>query len=181
MTQALVELQAFGVGTLLRPAQFDTLLGQQRLAVGTEQAHRQFLALAAKAFVGKQRLGRALAVARIGFVVQQRLLQGQGRGVAAVVPVIGDITANGLLGHFGLVARIVVAPGQVRQQPGTADGPVLFPGIALLDRRLEGRVIAQGQVIGVQQPQGLDRRAAQQAQQGQVVAPGSNHSSTNAM
>jgi hypothetical protein len=35
------------------------------------------LALIAEVFVGEQRLGHALAVARIGFVVEQRLLQGK--------------------------------------------------------------------------------------------------------
>ena len=91
LEQALVELQLLGVGAALGLREGDLLVGEQRLAIGVEQAHRQLLAAAAQALVGQQRLGLALAVFGPGGVVEQRLLQGEGGGVAAVVALAGDV------------------------------------------------------------------------------------------
>ena len=104
--EPLVKLQTFGKSTFLRPAQLNPFLRQQGLAVGTEHPHRQILAFAAKALIRKQRLRRALSESCVSFVVQQRLLQGQGRRITAVVAV----GPGAGLGNFGLVARVVVVP-----------------------------------------------------------------------
>ena len=151
----------------------DAFLGQQRLAISAEYPHRKFLAFAAKALIGHQRLGRALAKPRVGFVVQQWLLQGQGRGIAAVVAVAGDITC----GHLRLVARIVVAPRQIRQQRRPTYHASLFTGLTRLDGGLKSRVIAQRQVVRIQQPQGLRSRCKAHAQGKQQRL----HSSTKAI
>ena len=100
LEQSLVKLQTLGKSTLLRTAQFNALLCQQGLAIGIKQPHRQILAFAAKAFIRKQRLRRALAESCVGFVVQQRLLQGQGCRITAVVA----IGPGAGLGDFRLVA-----------------------------------------------------------------------------
>ena len=149
----LVELQALGKGALLRPAQFDPLLRQQRLAVGTEHAHRQILAFAAKALIRKQRLRCTLSESCVGFVVQQRLLQGQGRRITAVVAV----GPSAGLGDFGLVARIVVVPRQGGQQRRATQGAVLLPCRPLFNGGMEGRVVANRQIVGFQQPHRLYR------------------------
>ena len=144
--QALIELQALGKGPLLRPAQFNALLRQQRLAVGTQYPHQQVLAFTAKTLIGKQCLRRTLSQAGIRFVVQQRLLQGQSRSVAAVIAVC---TGAGL-GHFRVVTRVGVVPRQRRQQRGTTESAVLLPCRPFLDRGLKGRIVMHSQVVRLQ-------------------------------
>ncbi|MNR03650.1 hypothetical protein D3C85_1195540 [compost metagenome] len=168
LEQAPVQLQLLGIGTALGLGQGDLLVGEQRFAVGAEHPHRQLLAAATKTLVRQQRLGHTLAVLGPGAVVEQRLLQGQCRGVAAIVTLAGDVAAGVGLGHFGIVAGIVVAVGQVRQQRCPADGAALKAGIALGDGGMEGRVVAQGQGIGITKVHRSGRQAgAQQQQAGQ--------------
>ena len=162
---ALVELELLAVGAFLRPRQFDLVLGQQRAGIGFQDPDQQFLALAAEALVGQQRLGHALAVAAEGLVVEQRLLQAEGGDVAVVVAVFLEIAAGGGLGHIGPTAPTVVAVHQARQQRRAAERTVLPAGLVLLDRGLELRVVLQGQVIAVQQAEG-EGVLAQQQQEG---------------
>ena len=179
LEQSLVEAQLLGVGTPLGLGQGNLLLGEQCLAVGAEQPHHQLLATPAKAFVGQRRLGRATAVLAPGGVVEQRLLQGQGGGVAAVVALGGGITELAALGHLGVVARTVVAVRQVGQQPGMANRQVFEPGGAFGDRGFQRRVVTQGQGVGVAQVQGLRGQAQAEQQHRQQQAHG-HHSSARA-
>ncbi|CRR62433.1 hypothetical protein PAERUG_E16_London_17_VIM_2_04_14_06123 [Pseudomonas aeruginosa] len=171
----LVERQLGFQGAPLGFGQDHLLAGEQGFAVGGEQAHRQFLAAPAELFVGEQRLGLALAVARVGLVIEQRLLQAEGRGVAAIVA----LDAGVALADGGVVARLVVVVAQARQQAGTADGAVFAAGAALVERRLEGRVVAHRQLVGVQQAQRLGRRGRKQ-RGGQQAGSQAIHSSPSA-
>ncbi len=77
LEQVAILLELLVEGLLLGQGNVDLVLGEQGLGVVVQDPEQQFLALAAKVFVGEQRLGYALAIAGIGLVVEQRLLQGQ--------------------------------------------------------------------------------------------------------
>ena len=155
LEQMLVLLELLLVGLFLRAGNVDLVLGEQRLGVIGQHPHQQRLAFVAKTLVGKQRLGHALAVVGIGFVVEQRLLQGEGGAVAVVVAVIVIIAAAPVgQGGLGVVAALVVVVRQLGQQAGAADGAVLQAGVALLDGAEEYRVIAQGLLVDIERPHG---------------------------
>ena len=149
---------------LLGPGDVDLVLGEQRLGVIAQHPHQQRLALVAKAFIGKQRLGYALAVVGIGFVVEQRLLQAEGRAVAVVVAVVAVTAAAPVRQvRFGVVAAFVVVVGQPREQAGAANGAVFQAGVALLDGAEEHRVVAQRLLVHIEGPhRGLGTATHQQ-------------------
>ena len=155
LEHVFVLLELLLVSLLLRLCDINLVLGKQGFGVVIQHAHQQFLALAAKAFVSKQRLRHALAIRRIGFVIEQGLLQGQGRAVTAVIAVIGAISCT-LIKGGGLrgVAALVVGVTDTRQQPGTANGAVFQASITLLDRAEEHRVIAQRLFVDLKRPHG---------------------------
>ncbi len=112
----LVLLELLFERLLLGTRDVDLVLGEQRLGVIRQHPHQQRLALVAKAFIGEQCLGHALAVIGIGLVVEQRLLQAEGRAVAVVVAVVVVIATSPVRqGRLGIVAALVVVVREPRQ------------------------------------------------------------------
>ncbi|MNP47744.1 hypothetical protein D3C76_1418150 [compost metagenome] len=85
---------------------------------------------------------------------------------------------------LGLVAPLVVAVAQVRQQAGAANGAVLQARIALLDGAQVDRVIAQGLLVEFEGPHGPGVVAHGNGQHGQPIetlhSAGHPYSSVNA-
>ncbi|MNZ24295.1 hypothetical protein D3C78_414410 [compost metagenome] len=184
--QVLVLLELLFEGLFLRLCDVDLVLGKQRLGVERQHSNQQLLALATEGFIGKQRLGHAFAVGRVGLVVHQWLLQGEGRAIAVVVAIIGAIAAIFVqVGGLGVVAALVVVVRQLWQQAGTADGAVLQARIAFLDGAEEHRIITQRQLVDIEWPHGLNLCAHQQCDGGPEYgklahATGHPYSSVNA-
>ncbi|MCY1361941.1 hypothetical protein D9M69_486370 [compost metagenome] len=162
----LVLLELLLESFLLGQGDIDLVLGEQRLGVVFQHPHQQLLALATKIFVGKQRLRDALAISRVGLVVEQRLLQGEAGTVTAVVAVIALVLpALVEVGGLGAVPALVVVVTQSWQQPGAADGTVLKACIAFLDGAEEYRIIVQCLFIDLERSHGRHGLVAREQHQ----------------